>query len=365
MVNRISGALSSVAVAAAMLSGCAFDDADRLATVRAEIDQLDAANDTLISRVSSLESELRERGTMAKAAPAPGMLAQPGPLLPPNAVAGECYARVFVPAQYETVTKTVLAKAASDRIEVSPARYEWAEEQVLVSEASSRVEVRPARYEWIDEQIVVTEASERLVVDPAVYDTVSEQVMVRPATTVWKKGRGPLERIDEATGEIMCLVEVPAQYRTVTKQVLVTPAQTRTIQVPEVTKTLKRRLMVEPPQSVTIDIPAEYKTVRVKKLVEPAAERRVPIPEVTQQVNETRLVAEARMDWLSILCETNTTPDIISKLQRALSAAGYSAGAVDGRLGASTMRALNAYQDANGLPSGKLTMETLKRLGVM
>lgn len=44
-----------------------------------------------------------------------------------------------------------------------------------------------------------------------------------------EKGRGPVEKLDQATGEIMCLVEVPAEYRTVTKRVQVSPPGAREV----------------------------------------------------------------------------------------------------------------------------------------
>ena len=47
------------------------------------------------------------------------------PLLPPDAKAGECYARVYVPPTYKTVTEERLKRAASERLEVIPAKYEW------------------------------------------------------------------------------------------------------------------------------------------------------------------------------------------------------------------------------------------------
>lgn len=75
---------------------------------------------------------------------------------------------------------------------------------------------------------------------------------------VWKKGRGPVEKVDHSTGEIMCLVEVPASYKTVKKTVMVNPPGTRTIDIPAEYKTVKKRVMVEPPQERTISIPAEY-----------------------------------------------------------------------------------------------------------
>lgn len=123
--------------------------------------------------------------------------------------------------------------------------------------------------------------------------------------------------------------------------------------------------MVKPPRTETVEIPAEYKTVRVSKLVEPAKERRSPVREEYQQITETVLVSEGHMEWRSILCETNTTPDVVSRLQRALINAGHNPGPVDGIAGPRTLSAVSSYQSASGLAEGRLTIETLKKLGVM
>lgn len=179
--------------------------------------------------------------------------------LPPNPQPGKCYARVWEPAVYTTVTEQVLEQEAAERIELIPAKYETVEERVLV---------RPA---YMREEIV-----------PAVYETVTEQVMVKPASTRWKKGRGLVEKVDNFTGEIMCLVEDPAEYRTITKQVLKHPATTRKIQVP-----------------------AEYKTVKVQKLIAPAQEKHIPIPAKYQTVTKQVLQSPGRMAWKSVICETN------------------------------------------------------------
>lgn len=85
---------------------------------------------------------------------------------------------------------------------------------------------------------------------PTVYENVTEKVLVRDGYTTWKKGRGPIERIDNATGEIMCLVEVPPEYKTVTKRVIKTPASVRQVEIPAEYKTVKRRLVVEPANPV-------------------------------------------------------------------------------------------------------------------
>lgn len=164
---------------------------------------------------------------------------------------GTCYHEHQTPAQFETVTEEVLLKEAYDVVEPKAAEYRWVEKEVLVSEASSKIENVPA-----------------------VYETVTEEVIDVPAHTVWKKGTGPIQKIDEATGEIMCLVEVPATYKTVSKQVLVSPATTR-----------------------EVEIPAVYKTVKVRELVADASEIRSTVPAVYDTVNITKKVAEADFVW--------------------------------------------------------------------
>ncbi len=285
-------------------------------------------------------------------------------LFPPNAKPGECYARVFVPPTYKTETARVLRREASERIETSPTKYEWVEQRVEVQGPSEKVEVVPAAYEWVEEQVMVSPASSRTKIVPPVYETVKERVIDTPAHTVWKKGRGPLERIDHATGEIMCLVEVPATYKTVTKRVLKTPSTSRVMEVPAKYKTVKKRVMKTPPQTRVIKVPAKYKTVKVKQMKTPAQTRSIPVPAEYQWVSKQVKVTEGKMAWRSVLCETNTTTQAVEALQRALAKAGYSPGKVDGVIGSKTRSALESYQRAKGLPVGGLTLDTLKSLGV-
>ena len=285
-------------------------------------------------------------------------------LLPPGAKAGECYARVFVPSTYKTVSEQVLKNEASERVEVIPAKFEWVEEPVLVREESERVEVVPATYKQVTERVLIKPESERLETVPAVYKSVSEEILVRAAYTTWKKGRGPIEKIDQATGEIMCLIEVPAEYKTVTKRVLVSSESVRKVPVPAEYKTITRTVVDQPATTRTVKIPAEHGTVRVSKLVEPAKERRIPIPAEYQTVNKTEQLSEGHLQWRSILCETNVTSDIVSRIQRALLSKGYNPGSIDGVLGVDTMDAVKAFQQNNQLPSGQLTLDTLNALGV-
>jgi hypothetical protein len=285
-------------------------------------------------------------------------------LLPPNPKAGECYARVHVPATYKTVQETVLKKQASERLEVIPARYEWVQETVMVKGPSERLEIVPAKYGWVDETVLVRQESTRIEQLPPVYETVTERVVDMPAHTVWKKGTGPIQRLDFHTGEIMCLVEIPATYKTVTRRVLAQSATTREVLIAAEYDTVRRREMTEPPSVRKIEIPAEYTSVKVRKLVSSAQTRAIPIPAEYQTVTRREKVTEGGMDWRRIMCETNITSDVVMSIQRALQSAGHNPGRIDGVIGAETASAIRAYQKTKGLPVGHLTYETLERLGV-
>ncbi|NNJ92199.1 MAG: peptidoglycan-binding protein [Gammaproteobacteria bacterium] len=152
-----------------------------------------------------------------------------------------------------------------------PAQFTTEKQQVLVSEASENVDVVAAKYKYVEKQVLVSEASTQLKEIPAVYGWEEETVIDKPAHTVWKKGTGPIQRIDEATGEIMCLVEVPATYKTIRKRVLKSPAGTETIEIPAKYKTVKVRVLAENPKEVKTQIPAQYKTVDVTQKVADAS----------------------------------------------------------------------------------------------
>lgn len=193
--------------------------------------------------------------------------------LPANAKPGECYAKVLIPAKVEGVEETV----------------QVSEEQKVLA---------------------------RII--PAKYEVKRERVLVKEATQVWKPGRGAKEKINQTTGEILCLVEEPAIYKTIEKRVLIAP---------------------ETPEYKII--PAKFQTITHTKTIEPAT-----------------------MEWRRILCETNVTPSVIMSIQKALNNKGYNSGVIDGRLGSKTLRAIEKYQRDNNLPLSGLSYDTIDSLGV-
>ncbi len=509
--TMVAGAVASVVA----LSGCATSantyDSSRTGTTSGGLTaaELDKREQDLVAR----EAALRAQGGSTGSA---NVALGGGDLLPPNAQAGECYARIWVDAEYRVATEEVLASEASTKIDVVPAEYQTVTERVLVSAASSRLEtipavygtetetlkirdgqrlwkvaltgnsapasdallaaasahginldsatpgmcfhehytpatyrteseqvvqraateevtLIPAQYEMVEKQVLISEASTRIETVPAVYETQTEQVLDKAAHTIWTVGTGPIQRIDEGTGEIMCLVEVPATYKTISKQVLKTPASTRTVEIPAVYKTVsvrqeissaseqrtpvpavygsvertvldqaggfvwhpvenldhpaatrtgnqicltetppeyrtvERTVVTTPAQSRSIEIAAEYADVEVTKLVRSASENVEVIPATYRTIEKRELVRDGFMDWRSILCETNMTTARIGQIQRSLLDAGYDIGpgGVDGVIGLDTIKAVNAFQQANNLPVDKyLNIETVKALGV-
>jgi len=328
------------------LVGCAGQQpsAEMGASVQEQMQSLEEKSDALAKREGDLVRKESDLAAMQR------MGIAKSDLLPAGAKAGECYARVWVEPQFKTVSQTVLAKEASEKVTIAPAQYETVTEQVLVSDADYRIETVPAKYKtqtaqklvseaaliwrtdlqrsaapasqelltaaqnggidlgsatpgmcfhehylpaqyqydnetvlikeasqsmsvaapqyrWVEKQVLVEEASTALKTVPAKYRTETEQVIDVAAHTIWKKGTGPIQKIDAATGEIMCLVEVPATYKTLSRRVLASPATTETVTIPAVYKTIKVRELVTGAQAVTTDIPAVYDTVRVEKKV--------------------------------------------------------------------------------------------------
>lgn len=356
-------------------SGCASKHPDmsslerQLAAKQERIEELEMSKSDM-QRVIDLKNADLERQKKAgmHAGHHSGMahhaMHRDGASLPPKARAGECYARVLSPPVYRTETKNVLKRDASERLEIVPAKYEWVDEQVMVKSPSEKIEVVPATYEWIEEKMMVKAASTRSVQVPAVYETVTERVVDTPARTVWKKGRGPFEKIDHATGEIMCLVEVPATYKTVTTRVLKTPARTRTVEISAEYKTVRKRIMKTPPSTRTVQIPGQYKTMRVKRVATPEQVRRIPVPARYEKVVSRVEVGGGEMMWQPVLCRTNATPATVRQIQRALKQARHYHGALDGIYGPQTRRAMASYQRAKGLTVCGMTFETLRSLGL-
>ncbi|MDX1597396.1 MAG: peptidoglycan-binding domain-containing protein [Marinobacter sp.] len=350
--------LITTALIAAITAGCASTQS---VEETPEYRELQSRQQNLEQTNQQLRAQLNNQQQSSSSEPESQTQSQ---LLPPNAQPGHCYARVVIPETYKTEMQRVMVSEEDTKVTTTPAKYKTVEKRVLVNEAYEELKVIPATYKTVTERVLVREASSKLVTKPAEYKTVTEKVLVKPAYSTWKKGRGPIEKINESTGEIMCLVEVPAEYKTIERKELVRPERTETVEIPAEYETVTKRVVDVPAHTVKVTIPAEYKTVKVVQQVEPPQEKKVTIPAVYAEVPKSVKVSDAEMEWREILCETNVTEGVVQRLQQALEAKGYDPVWIDGVYGSKTRAALIAYQKDNNLPSGNLTIASLEHLGV-
>jgi len=321
-----------------------------------------------------------------------------------SAKAGTCYYEFYAAPTFKTTSEKVLATAASTKLIAQPAVFKTGSKRILVSPATTKLEKVPA-----------------------VYKTVSERVLVAPASKVWKETKCTDK--DCAVEEMMCLVDIPAVYKTITKQVvvtpegtksitipavyktvqtteLVTPASTKTLNIPatyktlektvkvsdakylwsnsmmekagmsrtsavvckvtipEVSKVVTKQVVATPASSKTISIPATYKTIKTTKLVTPERTKKTVIPATYKTISKQVKVSEQSVKWMPVLCKSSMTIETISKIQRALSSAGFKT-PVTGTLDSATKASVKAYQMKKGLTVSGLSIDTLKRLGVL
>ena len=92
------------------------------------------------------------------------------------------------PAEYKTVSKQVLDRAASTREEVIPAEYKTVSKTVVKTPASTREIVIPAEYKTVSKQVIDVAAHTQEINTPATYQTVSKRVLkTKGGYSEWKE----------------------------------------------------------------------------------------------------------------------------------------------------------------------------------
>ena len=278
-------------------------------------------------------------------------------LTPPNAVPGECYARVVSPAQYETIEEQVMIKEAAEEISIVPAEYGTAEEEIEVIPATKKLTPVPASYKEVTETIEVKPAvstwktslkKKALPVSPEIlaaakasgvdlssaqpgdcykeyfvprkFKTSTEDVLVRNEHNETEVIPPEFEIVEKtivvkpASKEV---VEVPAVYEETEEKVLVeaektvwkkgqNPAQKVSgatgeimclVKIPAKYKTIKKRILKSPATTKVVEIPEETKVIKVKKLIADAQIKSVPMPALYETIEKTELESNATFSW--------------------------------------------------------------------
>ena len=288
--------------------------------------------------------------------------------LPTHAKAGQCFARVLVPATYRAETVPVIVRDAHESVQVRDPVFKSEVKTFQLSDAYKDYVVTPPTFRTEQQKIVVRPAHERLRASPAVIGTRPVTVVIREPRLVWRPGSkgSDVRRIDAATGEVFCLVEEPAKTAVMHREVQITPAQVTRETVPAVEETVVRRYLVTPPSVREVLVKAETKDIKVDTLIEPAREVRTKVePRMGSMQREVEVTPE-RYEWVPVVCvDTPEGKQSILAVQRALAARKLYSGPIDGVVGPKTKQALAAFQRASGLPGqGSLTVETTRALGL-
>jgi len=347
----------------------------------------------------SLASKVAVNPTLLRAA-------KDGGVDPATAKSGVCYHEHYQAPKYENKAERVLVAQASEKVTVVPAKYNMVEERVLVKPASKKLVEVPAVYETVEERVLVEPAKSEwkkgrglvekldgstgeimcLVEVPAKYKVVKKRVVKAPAST--KVVEIPAEyqtvkvrKLTTDSKEVR--TSIPAKYEEVNRKVKISEAKyvwhpvatpgefgpkTGNVickkDIPAKSKTVVRKVVKTPATFTKVSVPAKFQVKKVRKLVTDSKEIRTKIPEETNTVTKRVQVANSRLEWRSVLCETNMSRDVIAQVQQSLQSAGFDAGGADGVIGRQTLLAVDAYQRRKGLPTGGLTMDTLKSLGI-
>ena len=347
----------------------------------------------------TLQSKVAVNPTLLRAA-------ADGGVNPTTAKSGVCYHEHYQAPKFEDKAERVLVAQASEKVTVIPAKYNMVEERVLVKPASKKLIEVPAVYETVEERVLVEPAKSEwkkgrglvekldgstgeimcLVEVPAKYKVVKKRVVKSPASS--KVVEIPAEyqtvKVRKLTADSKEVrTSIPAKYEEVVRKVKISDAKyvwhpvstpgefgpkTGNVickkDIPAKNKTIVRKVVKTPATFTKVSVPAKFEVKKVRKLVAESKEVRTKIPEETNKVTKRVQVANARLEWRSVLCETNMSKDIIAQVQQSLQSAGFDAGGADGVICRQTLLAVDAYQRRKGLATGGLTMDTLESLGI-
>ncbi len=315
-------------------------------------------------------------------------------LLPQNAQAGQCYARIKSGAQYATQSEIVVIEEGYETLEVSQAQLQSVRKSVKVKDESVRYVVRQPRYRSVTEKVLAAPAYERLSVTAPQFRTVTETMQVTGPRTMWKKGNpgrlaaqgfnvlstanggygtstvagsGGQYGSHSASGsvspqnyasnggaqcgptcEIWCLVEVPGESVSYDRKVMTAPARVVRTPVAPQYVSVNKQVLVDPGGVDTVPVPAQYREIDVKELVAPAGVRSVPVAPKTGQVQTKVLVKPESHSWARVICNTGQVvghsgavnyPAAGGAYRSGASAQGYSSGGYASSYGDQTSQA--------------------------
>jgi len=267
-----------------------------------------------------------------------------------------CTAKVIKPAQFRTAYQQIMVFDGSPEYTNIPAGIAWNEVDVQVMPARYPHETVPAVYEDTIETVQVERERIELFAVPASYRTEQRNIKIRDAYQRWKPGC--LASLSD------CIEYVPEAYKSFTVKIIDTPAKIQQKRIPGKTVQIPRKVLVKPGQGTGKPLPAKYETVRVSRVKTPWEIRTTPRPTRYEQVPIKRLVHEGTILEAPTWCAAQAPATQIRALQNSLVRQGYSV-VQHGQWDARTRQALLDFQQEHRLPTGGVTIETLRQLKLL
>jgi hypothetical protein len=323
-----------------------------------------------------------------------------------NVAAGTCYYEHFSPEQYTNINQKILTADASEKIIAIPAQYKTVIKKVMTENRTTKLIAQPIKYKKVHEKVVVAPARSEwrkttcnnrgcnqsevvcLVEVPQTYKMVTKKVILAPAVAK-KIEISPIykdvpvqELVSPATTKVLV---VPAQYKLISKRQKIQDAQYSwsdasqknaksriynecdkicLVQTPAQYKTISRKVLVTPASSKKVVTPPQYTIVKMKRIEKEEEFKTVSVPSEYLEVSVERERTRGYSKWMPMVCESNMTPNFIKKIQQALKFQGFYNGTIDGKWDLEEKNAIRAYQRAKGLSVTRLSIETMKSLGI-
>lgn len=279
--------------------------------------------------------------------------------------AGQCWVYAQVKPRPVQRSLEIVVKDSVNKISVTPAQLRDGFTQVVTREGTKTYRIEPPTYKEVSEQVMVRPEVTRYVVVPAVYEEREETVTLEEAKTVLDTCRTAGTRYAQNTGVMaFCAREVPAKQEVIKVKELVEPETVQAEIEPAEYKTITRWVVDTPAQAIEEAIDPELIELATAEMIKPVQATQVILPEVKKEMQVTRFEGTARIVSRQAVCDSDITAELITKVQYSLARRGFSPGRVDGLLGTRTLGGLTAFQEANGLAVGALTLESLAALEV-
>lgn len=213
--------------------------------------------------------------------------------LPPNPSESKCYVKCVTPDVYGDSVVRVMVKPAYKVLTIVPAEYKTVTQTIVTQEASKKFEYIPAVYKTVYDTVITEEGYNKLAIRKATFASASEAVKVEPQMARWEMGPPAPDCASPNPMDcrVVCWKEYPARYtnvptqkindnantdatpiiakyKLVKRQIIDQPARTREIQIPEKTTTVTRRELVSDEKTTEKTIDAEYTDVKIRVLKE-------------------------------------------------------------------------------------------------